>query len=85
MSRASFNVVKILWSSSRKALHKRAGGRCAYCKCKLSVKSKGHRKRLTVDHVIPKSKGGTNSPDNLVAACKECNNAKGNKMPEEFV
>lgn len=35
---------------------------------------------ITIDHVIPKSKGGLDNWDNLVAACKKCNHKKGNKV-----
>jgi 5-methylcytosine-specific restriction endonuclease McrA len=38
---------------------------------------------LTIDHVIPKSKGGDDSWENMVAACLPCNNRKGNRSPEE--
>lgn len=38
-------------------------------------------KELTVDHVIPQSKGGTNDPCNLVPMCKPCNSSKGDTMP----
>lgn len=38
----------------------------------------------TIDHVIPVSKGGKHSIDNLVACCSKCNNVKADKMPEEF-
>src|SRR5262245_21767086 len=37
---------------------------------------------LTLDHVIPKSRGGSSNWDNLVACCKRCNNRKGNAMPD---
>lgn len=39
---------------------------------------------LEVDHVIPKSRGGTDRADNLVAACHKCNQKKGNMTAEEF-
>lgn len=39
----------------------------------------------TIDHVLPKSKGGTSHLDNLVLACFACNNKKGNRSYEEFV
>lgn len=35
---------------------------------------------MTVDHVVPKCKGGTNDLDNLVAACERCNNCKGDSL-----
>lgn len=38
---------------------------------------------MTVDHVIPRSKGGTNDPENLVAACQPCNSLKADRTPEE--
>lgn len=39
---------------------------------------------LTVDHIIPKSKGGTNDLENLQPMCAKCNFKKGNLMPEEI-
>lgn len=47
---------------------------CFYCKVKL------FRKEATVDHVIPKSKGGLNKPENYVIACKKCNDDKGDSL-----
>ena len=38
---------------------------------------------LTRDHVMPKSRGGTDEWDNVVAACKRCNHHKGNRLPHE--
>lgn len=50
---------------------------CQYC-------SKEEESRvLTIDHVIPRSKGGKNTWKNLVTACKKCNQKKGNKTPKE--
>lgn len=54
---------------------KRDGHKCAYC-------GRGDLP-LTIDHVIPKSKGGDESWENLVAACLPCNNRKGDRSPEE--
>lgn len=48
---------------------------CAYC---------GTRKdRLSIDHIIPKSKGGKTNFENCVAACKACNLRKGGRTPSE--
>jgi len=60
---------------SRKNIIRRDGHQCQYC-------GKGDV-TLTVDHVIPKSKGGNDSWENLVAACVSCNNRKGDRMPSE--
>jgi 5-methylcytosine-specific restriction endonuclease McrA len=50
---------------------------CQYCG------EQGTDRSLTVDHVMPKSRGGTSKWDNLVSSCKGCNTKKGNKTPEE--
>ncbi len=48
---------------------------CQYC---------GYRgPGLTIDHVIPKDRGGKTDWDNLVACCNRCNSKKGNRTPEE--
>ena len=47
---------------------------CAYCDKKFSEKN------LTIDHVIPLSKGGAHSWDNVVTSCSKCNNKKGNRL-----
>ena len=60
---------------SRKNIIKRDSARCQYCG--------SHQKPLTVDHVLPKNRGGEDSWENLVCACVTCNNRKGNRTPEE--
>lgn len=60
---------------SRRAILARDNHTCQYC---------GHSARdLTLDHVVPREKGGLSSWDNLVACCIRCNNKKGNKLPRE--
>lgn len=51
---------------------------CQYCITTL------RKEDLTLDHVIPRSKGGGTSWENVVTCCKECNNKKGSKLPAEF-
>jgi 5-methylcytosine-specific restriction endonuclease McrA len=41
------------------------------------------RKRLTIDHILPRSRGGVTSWENCVAACEACNHAKGGRTPAE--
>ena len=59
---------------SRKNILRRDGHRCQYC---------GTTANLTLDHVMPKSRGGEDSWENLTTACIRCNNKKGNRTPEE--
>ena len=51
--------------------------RCIYCNRKPG--------RFTLDHVIPRSANGPTIPGNIVAACKRCNKAKGNRPVEEYL
>ena len=44
-----------------------------------SCKKCGNAENLTVDHIVPISKGGTNDKDNLQALCGSCNSKKGNR------
>jgi 5-methylcytosine-specific restriction endonuclease McrA len=60
---------------SKKNVIVRDGFKCAYCG--------SDRERLTIDHIIPKSKGGKTDFENCVSSCKPCNNKKGNKTPNE--
>lgn len=60
---------------SRRSLLSRDNYTCQYCG------STEHP--LTIDHVIPKSRGGKTEWTNVVAACVSCNRRKGNKMPAD--
>lgn len=51
--------------------------KCGYCGKKFDSKD------LTLDHITPKSKGGSGIPENLVTACKPCNNRKADRTPDE--
>lgn len=59
---------------SRQNIFKRDGNACQYC---------GSPHDLTLDHVLPKSRSGRSTWDNLVTACKNCNSKKGDSTPEE--
>jgi 5-methylcytosine-specific restriction endonuclease McrA len=59
---------------NRKRIYKRDNNQCVYC---------GVEKNLTIDHIIPRSRGGKNSWINLVTCCSHCNLKKANKTPEE--
>lgn len=60
----------------REYLLEKFGRKCCYCGKENTP--------LEVEHIIPKSRGGTNRIDNLCLACHECNQKKGNMTAEEF-
>src|SRR5690606_20279039 len=59
---------------SRRGVLRRDGQRCAYCASGAT----------TIDHVVPRSRGGSDSWENLVACCLRCNNMKGDRTPQEM-
>jgi 5-methylcytosine-specific restriction endonuclease McrA len=59
---------------TRKNVIRRDGSCCQYC---------GSHDQLTIDHVMPRSRGGKDTWTNLVAACVPCNNRKGSRTPQE--
>lgn len=74
------NYVKIPFAKmrthkpSKSAIYKRDGNKCMYC---------GSTKHLTIDHIIPRSKGGGDNYFNLVVACSKCNTKKGDRLLEQ--
>jgi 5-methylcytosine-specific restriction endonuclease McrA len=60
---------------TRRAIFARDGWACQYCG--------SERGNLTIDHVIPRSKGGTSSWDNIVTCCAPCNRRKGDRLPRQ--
>lgn len=74
------NYVKISFQKtrienpSRAMIYKRDDHQCQYC---------GTFKNLTIDHIIPRSKGGKDTWENLVACCSSCNTKKGDKYLHE--
>jgi 5-methylcytosine-specific restriction endonuclease McrA len=59
---------------TRRAVFARDGWSCQYC---------GSSSNLTVDHVIPRSKGGVSTWENIVASCAPCNRRKGDLLPRQ--
>jgi 5-methylcytosine-specific restriction endonuclease McrA len=72
-------LIRIIYRSrvtfSKRNLLVRDKFRCAYCGTR--------RERLSIDHIVPKSRGGETSFENCVIACSTCNRSKGNKTPRE--
>src|SRR5437868_11391973 len=59
---------------TRRAVFARDNWTCQYC---------GSRSNLTVDHVIPRSKGGSSTWENIVASCAPCNRRKADHLPDK--
>jgi len=72
-----YKIPNRIYRLSKRNIFARDNWTCQYCKTKLST-SNG-----TLDHIVPRSKGGESSWENLVTACKPCNSRKGNKTPNE--
>ncbi len=72
-------LIRVLYRNrvpfSKRNVFVRDGFACAYCGCGSG--------KLTIDHIIPKSRGGTTSFENCVSACRPCNTQKGNRTPNE--
>jgi 5-methylcytosine-specific restriction endonuclease McrA len=64
------------WKFVRSVVFERDGYACTYCG--------EQRTQLQGDHVVPLCRGGSNAFDNVVAACRPCNQAKGQRSPEEW-
>ncbi len=60
---------------NRKNIISRDESMCQYCGNSKTI--------LTIDHIVPKGRGGMDLWENLVTACKSCNQKKGNKTPDE--
>jgi len=71
--------MKWLRNEKRIALYLRDGLACVYCGAGIEDGT-----RLTLDHLVPHSLGGSNAADNLVTCCHKCNSARGNRDYREF-
>ena len=62
---------------TRRNLYRRDGNTCQYCGAKPGTSE------LTIDHVLPRSRGGLSTWENCVLACVRCNRVKANRLPKE--
>lgn len=62
---------------NRRNIYARDSSRCQYCGKKFSTNE------LSLDHVIPRSQGGTSAWENVVCACLQCNIRKGGRTPDQ--
>jgi len=67
-------------AATRLAIYIRDGFTCLYCGAKFNKRGFN----LTLDHVVPHVKGGSNKPTNLITACRSCNSARQSKSVAKF-
>ena len=70
-------IRRVVVRLTRRNLMLRDGHQCQYCARRPAVRD------LNIDHVMPRSRGGPDTWENLVTACRACNVRKGRKTPEE--
>lgn len=63
--------------ATRRNIFRRDGGQCMYCG------QTAPKVVLELEHIVPRSRGGKDAWENLVAACHDCNQKKGDRTPEE--
>jgi len=80
--------MKKLWdevdAAHEDAVGKRERRSCHYCGVGLTKRGTKEPRSATVDHIIPKSRGGNSSPINTVMCCRRCNGEKGNFTGVEY-
>lgn len=71
----------------------REGGKCFWCsremdladRALIAIKADGYDVAPTLDHLIPKSRGGQDVIENVVCSCRRCNQARGNTPADLFL
>ena len=67
--------------NKRKYLFDKCGGICPSCGKKMTLNNpNAYRSYMTIDHIVPVSRGGTNNIENLQAMCRTCNMRKSDKI-----
>jgi len=78
----------LMWRETRQSVFERDGWSCYLCGRDVDCFEVVGRKRVkvaTVDHIVPKSRGGGDTPDNLRTCCQSCNFDRGTAMPDRRV
>ena len=57
---------------------------CHYCRCQVQRRDSYRTDAATIDHILPLSRGGMGTKDNMVTACRGCNSGKGNMTLVEY-
>lgn len=78
LARNVYHVQGIITKEDISAVYDRQAGLCIYCRRELNGK-------YDVDHIMPMSRGGLNTPENIVVCCHSCNASKGNRTLHEWI
>jgi len=71
-------------TAKRRRLYNEQSGLCAYCFNRMTMRL-GYDNTCTIDHVVPKSKGGDHGLINSVGACADCNHTKSDHGIVQFL
>jgi 5-methylcytosine-specific restriction endonuclease McrA len=82
MAKVAYEVAHWQWLRCR--LSEAQNWKCCWCGVKTTDLRKV-RHASTIEHVLPKSLGGSNEWENLAMSCEKCNNARGNMSADEFI
>lgn len=74
-------AVRVYW---RTVISERQNHRCCYCGIR-TIDIQGSKRSATIEHILPKSQGGKDDPENYVLACSDCNNKRSDKPLEVFL
>lgn len=76
MTRSKIEERKSFSREEKEFIKLKTRGKCGHCGCKLTDQN------ISVDHIIPISKGGSNQEENLICLCKECNKDKSDMLAD---
>lgn len=74
-------AVKVYWKT---VLSESQNHKCCWCGIRM-IDEPGHKKSSTIEHVVPRSEGGLNHPDNYAVACNRCNQERGTQDAELYL
>jgi hypothetical protein len=75
---------KWLHPTTRRRIYERDGWRCVWCCAQVERNAVGIVRQATIDHVIPRSRGGSNRASNLITCCSLCNAKRGHRSVPAF-
>lgn len=77
---------RVGYTFHRQGIFRRDGWRCRYCGLEvLTGVHDGHPRLATLDHYLPRCRGGTGHVENLVTSCLRCNQEKNDMLPDVYL